>query len=130
MAGRCSPPRSPVEDATWQLKKKQREKHIKQIFNTQRNMAEQRAAQHIHRGGKYTCLAQDEDPMPDLPQDNVQWGLAAHLRHFKTSYQNTFQDPAVLLAKQKVDVAAFKQDNIDEVVADDIERYSPSLNDS
>jgi hypothetical protein len=34
VAGRSSPPRDEVEDAAFTLKKKQREKHIKQIFDS------------------------------------------------------------------------------------------------
>lgn len=50
------------------------------IFSKQRQLGEQRAQDHILKVGKNQCLAQDVDPAPELPLDNVQWGSVAHLK--------------------------------------------------
>ena len=66
---------------------------MEHIAGKQRQRAEQRAFNHILKVGKNQCLAYDVDPMPELPLDNVQWGNAVYLKHFRTSYQTKFRDP-------------------------------------
>ena len=57
------------------------------IVFKQRGLAEDRAADHMLRVGKYQCAEVEVDPMPELPLDHVLWGTAAFMGNYaKTSY--------------------------------------------
>ena len=59
--------------------------------------------------------------MPELPLDNVQWGNAVYLKHFRTSYQTKFRDPKEVIQDKLSQVQATKDDQLDELVADELD---------
>ena len=92
---------------------KEEKQILNSIFYRQRKIADQRAIEHINPNPKQLV---DVDPLPELPQDHVLYGSAAFLGPQMTSYRMQFQNPQAVIYDRKVEAAAFKDGNLEELL--------------
>ena len=107
MARQTAKPKEPVQ--------------LTKIIIKQRSQAEQRACNHILKVGKYQCAFVEQDPMPDLPLDNVIWGNAAHLKTPTSSYSYHFQNPQSVVKSKQMNYSAVCENKLDELVISNLD---------